>query len=77
MRKPPSGYEPLEYMALMETAKHRARYLRRQAISDFWMDVDACAVRAARSLTRYLNRLNRHRQLRSQARTYVFDVKEE
>ncbi len=77
MRNPPLGYEPLEYAALMDAAKQHARYLRQQAISDFWTDVDACSVRAARSLARYLSRLYRHRQLRSQARTYGFNVKEE
>ncbi len=77
MRNPPPLYEPLEYAALMDAAKQRARYLRQQAVSDFWTDVNACSIRAARSLARYLNRLYRHRQLRSHARSFGLNVKGE
>lgn len=77
MRNPPSGYEPHEYAVLMDEAKQRARYLRQQAITDFWTDVNACSVRAARSLARYLNRLYRHRKLRVQSNTYSLTLKEE
>ncbi len=77
MRNPPPGYEPHEYAALMDAAKQRARYLRQQAVSEFWTDVNACAVRVARSLTRYLSRLSRHRQLRIQANTCNLTLKGE
>lgn len=76
MRNPPPIYEPHAYAALMDAAKQRARHLRQQAISDFWQDVDACSMRAARSLARYLSRLYVHRQLRSQSCATGLAVKE-
>jgi hypothetical protein len=69
MRNPPPGYEPHEYAALMDAAKQRARYLRQQAVSEFWTDVNACSVRIAR--------LSRHRQLRIQANTCNLTLKGE
>ena len=76
MRYPPSGYEPLDHAALMAQAKQRARTLRREAVPVFWDSVDARCVQAARSLTRFVHRLARHHQLRDQAHTTAFNVKE-
>jgi hypothetical protein len=77
MRNQSLCYEPHEYAALMDAAKQRARYLRQQAISDFWTDVNECSVHTARSLTRYLSRLYRHRRLRIQSNTYSLTLKED
>lgn len=64
MRYPPSGYEPLDHVALMAQAKQPAQRLRRQAVPDLWDGVDADCTQAVKSLSRFFNRLARHRQLR-------------
>jgi hypothetical protein len=64
MRYPPTGYEPLDHAALMAQAKQHAQRLRRQAVPDLWDGVDAGCAKAVKSLSRFLNRLARHRQLR-------------
>ena len=64
MRNPPTGYEPLDRAALIAQAKQQARRLRCQAVPDFWDGVDASCAKAARSLSRFLNRLARHHQSR-------------
>ena len=64
MRNPPAGYEPLDHAALIAQAKQQARYLRRQAVPNFWEGVDASCAEATRSLSRFLSRLVRHHQSR-------------
>jgi hypothetical protein len=64
MRNPPPSYEPLYRAALITQAKQQARYLRRQAVPDFWDSVDASCAKATRSLSRFLSRLARHYQSR-------------
>jgi hypothetical protein len=67
MRYPPSGFEPFDQEALMAQAKQRARSLRREAVPIFWDGLEASCAQAARSLTRFLSRLARHRKLRAAA----------
>jgi|GEM_PF-5687321 len=67
MRYPPSGYEPLDHSALIAQAKQRARSLRCEAVPALWDGLDARCAKAVRSLSRFLHRLARHRQLRDQA----------
>ena len=64
MRNPPKGYELLERDAVIAQAKQQARRMRRQAVPDFWDSVDASCAKAARSLSRFLTRVTRHRQSR-------------
>ncbi len=76
MRQPPSGYEPLHHSVMIEQAKQHARTLRREAVPALWDGVDASCLKAARALTRFLQRLASHRQLRSQVHANVPDIKE-
>lgn len=64
MRSLPKTYVPLDDQTLMALAKQRARVLRREAVPAFWTGVDVTVAQAARSLSRYLRSLVRHRRLR-------------
>ena len=64
MRKKTEGKETLDREALMGKAKQQARHLRRQAVPNFWEDVDASCAKATRSLSLFLSRLARHHQSR-------------
>ena len=64
MRSLPKTCVPLDDQTLMALAKQRARVLRREAVPAFWTDVDVTVAQAARSLSRYLRSLARHRRLR-------------
>lgn len=64
MRSLPKTYEPLDNHILIALAKQRARVLRREAVPALWDGVDVTVAQAARSLSRYLQRLARHRKLR-------------
>ncbi|WP_310610325.1 hypothetical protein [Limnohabitans sp.] len=67
MRHPPPGYERLPNAVLIEQAKQHARTLRREAVPTLWNGLDAACAKAARSFTRFVHRLARHRPLKAQS----------
>ena len=75
MRNPPFKTEPASQAALIAQAKQQARSLRRQAVPEFWANVGSGCTSLTRALTRFTQRLQRHRQTREQMQAHSLSAK--
>ena len=66
MRYPLSSHQSFPNAVLIEQAKQHARSLRRAAVPALWDGLDARCAMAAKSFTRFVHRLARHRPLKAQ-----------
>lgn len=75
MRNPPFETQPASQAALIAQAKQQARSLRRQAVPEFWANVGSVCTDLTRALTRFTQRLQRHRQMREQTQARPLSAK--